>query len=104
LNLSVPFIIKYFVIYLQTGENGLAGRFDFWDFSETQGLEWLSEDRQYAIFLSIVLIVFQVISFLIEKYIDFIQTMLGSRTTGALITMIYKKQLRLSTATNKTFR
>jgi len=48
--------------------------------------------------------VFQTISFLVEKYIDFVQTMIGSRTTGALITMIYKKQLRLSSATNKQFR
>jgi ATP-binding cassette, subfamily C (CFTR/MRP), member 1 len=30
--------------------------------------------------------------------------MIGSRSTGALIAMIYKKQLRLSSATNKEFR
>ena len=104
LNLTVPFIIKYFTIYLQTGENYLHGSFDFWDFSKTKNFEWLTEGKQYAIFLSCILVVFQIISFLVEKYIDFVQTMIGSRSTGALIAMIYKKQLRLSSATNKEFR
>jgi hypothetical protein len=91
LNLSVPFIIKYFIVYLQKNENELSEYTHFWDFSKTKNFEWLTEPMQYAIFLSAVLVVFQTISFLIEKYIDFVQTMIGSRTTGALITMIYKK-------------
>lgn len=103
LNLTAPFIIKYFTIYLQTGKNGLQGTFDFWDFSKTPYLEWLTAPIQYAIFLSAVLILFQTLNFLIEKRVDFVQTMLGARSTGALITLIYKKQLKLSSASNKKF-
>lgn len=91
MNLSNPFIIKYFTAYLQHGTNGLEGTFDFWDFSTTPNLEWLTAPKQYAIFLSTLIVVLQVLIFLIEKNVDFQQTMLGARSTGCLITMIYKK-------------
>lgn len=102
MNLSNPFIIKYFTAYLQHGKNGLEGTFDFWDFSTpiqmnlfnftaTLNLEWLTAPKQYAIFLSTLIVVLQVLIFLIEKNVDFQQTMLGARSTGCLITMIYKK-------------
>jgi hypothetical protein len=45
INLSNPFIIKYFTAYLQTGENGLEGTFDFWDFSTSENLEWLTRPK-----------------------------------------------------------
>ena len=51
----------------------------------------------------ILLIVTQSIYYVVSEHLDFYQGMIGIKSTNALIALIYRKQLKISSATNKKF-
>lgn len=53
--------------------------------------------------MALVLVSTQAISYMIKENVSFLQQMIGVNSTNALIGLIYEKQLRMSSATNKKF-
>ena len=53
--------------------------------------------------LIFLLVLTQGIAYFMSEHIQFYQRMIGVKTTNALIAMIYEKQLKISSATNKRF-
>jgi len=50
-----------------------------------------------------LLILTQALFYLISEHLDFYQRMIGVKSTNAMIALIYHKQLKISSATNKRF-
>ncbi len=53
--------------------------------------------------LVVTLVLTQGLSYIIIEHLKLYQRMIGVKSTNALIAMIYEKQLRVTTATNKKF-
>ena len=60
-------------------------------------------DNEYGFKLLGILIVTQLFAYIINEHMLFYQILIGTKSSNALISMIYQKQLRLSSATNKKF-
>jgi hypothetical protein len=50
-----------------------------------------------------LLILTQSLYYIVSEHLDFYQRMIGVRSTNAMIALIYEKQLKISSATNKKF-
>ena len=50
-----------------------------------------------------LLILTQSFYYIVSEHLDFYQRMIGVRSTNAMIALIYEKQLKISSATNKKF-
>ena len=50
-----------------------------------------------------ILVATQGLQYIIMDHIDYYQRLIGVRSTNALIALIYKKTLKVSSATNKKF-
>ena len=103
LELTNPFLIKMFVEYIKTGENKYADTFNFWDLSDSHSFSWLTREMQYGFAIAATMLIQNIICCIIGMNVDFHQNMLGIKSTNALKGLIYKKQLRMSNATNKQF-
>lgn len=53
--------------------------------------------------LAMLLVFTQGFAYILAENINFKQNMIGTKSTNALIGLIYQKQLKVSPATNKTF-
>lgn len=87
-----PFLIKFLIEYIQTGENEISAYVRFWDFSGTS-FEWLTQEKQYGFSLALTLVFTQALSFIILENVSYQQRMIGVNSTNALIGLIYEKQL-----------
>ena len=61
------------------------------------------EDMWNGIGFVSILVATQGLQYVIVDHIDYYQRMIGVKSTNALISMIYKKSLKVSNATNKKF-
>jgi len=103
LQISSPFIIAPLVDYVKDGENAWADHISFFDTAGSAWLAWLTPERQYGVSLALLLVATQGTGYILSENIGFKQSFVGSKSTNALIALIYEKQLKLSTATNKVF-
>ena len=101
--ISDPFLIKTYIEYIRTGKNEYEQYFNFWDLSEYDNLTWLTRDMQYGFAIVLAILMQKVFSNFVGMYVGFEQHMHGMKSTNALKQLIYKKQLRLSNATNKKY-
>mmetsp|Transcript_17853 Transcript_17853/g.30300 ORF Transcript_17853/g.30300 Transcript_17853/m.30300 type:complete len:578 (+) Transcript_17853:575-2308(+) len=102
LQMSSPFVIKPLIQYVKTGEN--AWDVHYFDPPESGWLSLLTPEKQYGLTLSLILVLTQAVSYLLSEQIQFKQSMIGSKSTNALVGLIYEKQFRISSATNKLFK
>lgn len=81
LDLSSPFFIKRIIDFVTNKE----------------------EDTSFGLMLVMFLVLTKFLSYLILEHLTFYQTTMGIKSTNALISYIYRKQLKISSATNKKF-
>lgn len=81
LEIASPFLIKRTIEFIQDPEENV----------------WI------GISLITALVISQSILYVIVDHIDYYQRIIGVKSTNALISMIYKKSLKVSNATNKRF-
>eukprot|EP00347_Sterkiella_histriomuscorum_P019725 403340529 len=79
--ISTPFLVKRIIEFIQSTD----------------------DDVGYGFGLVSILVVTQGLQYIINDHIDYYQRLIGVRSTNALISMIYKKILKVSSATNKKF-
>lgn len=103
LQISSPFIIAPLIDFVKDGENAWADHISFVDTSGNKWFEYLTPERQYGMSLALILVATQGTSYLLSENIGFKQSFVGSKSTNALIALIYEKQFKLSPATNKVF-
>ena len=99
-----PLIIKPLVKFVEDGKNAWAPDVQFYDTSEIEWLKFLDQEKQYGLTLAMALVISQGVCFLGAEYASFIQDMFGAKQKEALVGLIYEKQFRISSATNKQFQ
>ena len=82
IEIASPFIIKRTIEFIQDPE----------------------EEVWIGITLITTLVISQSILYIIVDHIDYYQRIIGVKSTNALISLIYKKSLKVSNATNKRFQ
>lgn len=93
LKLIAPYFIRFLVEYVKTGENQFKEYIPFWEIKDVAWLEWLTPEKQYGLFLAILLVATQFIAFMIEENAWFWAQQIGARAMNTLGGFIYEKQL-----------
>jgi len=83
---ATPFIVLYLIDFIKNGPPGHS-----WDEIKT------------GVYLSAALCLTQGISSVIKEHLNFWQVKTGARAQNMLVAMIYRKNSRISDATNKEF-
>lgn len=86
LNLLSPYLIAQIIDYIETKDNP----------RDAPSLE-------RGILFVLLLILSQGLFFLMSEHLDYSQKIFGVKLQNAVIAMLYRKQLKLSSATNKSF-
>ena len=98
-----PFLIKLLVQYIKTGVNPYKDTYEFGAFDADSRFVWATPDVQYGMTLAVVFVLSQMVQFFLQEYAWFNMQILTAHMTNSVIGMVYKKQLRISDASNKHF-
>jgi len=81
LQLSTPFLLQRIIVFIQDQE----------------------EDTGFGLMLVGLLVLIQAVAYMITEHLRLYQRMIGCKSTNAMIALIYEKQFKISSATNKKF-
>lgn len=96
LKLLGPMLVKKLIDFIKNGE--ISWKLS-WD-----PVTRLSFSTEYGLFLVLLLVVSQGITFIVEEHITFSQEITSNFICNAVVGLIYEKTLRLSPASNKKFK
>lgn len=71
ITILTPYLVKYLIDFIKTGENPWAHIFDFWDTSKVSWLSWMTRDLQYGVAMVLVLNLSKLIAFFINEQLYF---------------------------------
>ena len=98
-NFAYAFLINFFLVILET-----STPFLLWMIIEyIKTPDSNNEDLKYGIWLISLFLLIELVSKLISQHVNFVQEILGSKAYTGVMSMVYKKILKYSSATNKTF-
>ncbi len=84
LSLSSPYLISVIIDFIESKDHS-------------------SENMEIGLAYVAALVLSQTMSYLIAEHLEYYQKMIGVKQSNALVALIYRKQLKLSAATNKKF-